>query len=120
MQYSHRSKLAGALLPRDACPVLPTACLDHCLPACLPIFVYNRLPACRLPACQPVCTRLSACLCVQVTLGPGAYTIEETAYWSERVYRCAVQCTMLYITPCMRACPEPLLRHSDAQSSGSN
>lgn len=22
----------------------------------------------------------------EVTLGPGAYTIEETAYWSERVY----------------------------------
>ncbi len=23
----------------------------------------------------------------EVTLGPGAYSIEETAYWSERVYR---------------------------------
>ena len=27
------------------------------------------------------------CLIRQVTLGPGAYSIEETAYWSERVYR---------------------------------
>ena len=26
--------------------------------------------------------------CAQVTLRPGAYSIEETAYWSERVYRC--------------------------------
>ena len=28
----------------------------------------------------------------EVTLGPGAYSIEETAYWSERVYRCVCVC----------------------------
>ena len=28
-----------------------------------------------------------SCFPPQVTLGPGAYSIEETAYWSERVYR---------------------------------
>jgi hypothetical protein len=33
----------------------------------------------------------------QVTLGPGAYSIEETAYWSERVYRHAALC---YATLC--------------------
>jgi fructose-bisphosphate aldolase class 1 len=26
------------------------------------------------------------CIALQVTLGPGSYSIEETAYWSERVY----------------------------------
>lgn len=35
-----------------------------------------------LPAVGTLCIR-----CLQVTLGPGAYSIEETAYWSERVYR---------------------------------
>ena len=45
-------------------------------------------PAARQPwlghLTKRACTALPA---LQVTLGPGAYSIEETAYWSERVYR---------------------------------
>jgi hypothetical protein len=37
-------------------------------------------------ACLHTRTLVPACR-LQVTLGPGAYSIEETAYWSERVYR---------------------------------
>lgn len=104
LQISECSTAVAASWPGHCSPempALPTACLDHCLPACQSLCTIACLPpACllRLPACQPVCTRLSACLCVQVTLGPGAYTIEETAYWSERVYRCAVQCSALCCT----------------------
>lgn len=39
------------------------------------------LNACAYMACTPLVWLR------QVTLGPGAYSIEETAYWSERVYR---------------------------------
>jgi hypothetical protein len=73
LQISECSTAVAASWPGHCSPempALPTACLDHCLPACLPIFVYNRLPACRLPACSAclpanLCVRdcLPACVC---------------------------------------------------------
>ena len=122
LQISECSTAVAASWPGHCSPempALPTACLDHCLPACQSLCTIACLP----PACLPTC--VYAIVCLPVCAGdPGPWGLHHRGdRLLERAgvqVRSAVQCTMLYITPCMRACPEPLLRHSDAQSSGSN
>ena len=47
----------------------------------------------------------------EVTLGPGDYTIEETAYWSERVYSHVFRLLNEYDVMLVRSTsPDPVMR----------